>query len=359
MVAKVRTKRAANPAYCSPSLSEAGAATLPTVAAHRNRYARRGVTLLEIILALGLLVVTSSMLYWFYASSLETTREGTAAAQKIRIARVVLTRLTTEIRQAATLTADNRVGIRGQPERIWLSTYRVPSRKQSENPAFRDEPRPAEYDLTKVEYKIVRHPEVLDEEEGYEYPLGLARVEIPIPRPDSAERGETQDGERRRTSAAEMAQMAERMGIDVEELIEEQRLLEEEERGGADLGPDIQWDELYAPEIRYLRFCYYDGHTWWDEWDVSGESPLPQLVSVTIGFEAHAPFGEDEGLDEINDEFCTCMGEEPVDCEPLAPDQYSTVVRVPQSDALFRSRITREAQGLAQKLAGDQEEEAP
>ncbi len=145
-------------------------------------YVRRGMTLLEIVLAMGILVVVSSMTYWFYSSTLRTGERSTDAAFRLRLARVVLDRITTEIRQASAITADGWVGIKGEPESIRLSTYRVPSRKQSEERRTREEPRPAEYDLTKVEYKIARHPEILDDE-GYEFALGLARVEIPIPRP--------------------------------------------------------------------------------------------------------------------------------------------------------------------------------
>jgi hypothetical protein len=321
-----------------------------------HRQARRGVTLLEIILAMGLLVTVTSMTYWFYSSSLESGREGTKAAQKIRLARVVLDRITKEIRQAASITADNRVGVRGLPERIWLSTYRVPTREQIRARSLRDKPRPGEYDLTKVEYKIVRHPEV-EHEDGYDYPLGLARIEIRIPRPDSAERlGASGD---RRLAENITSGRGGRYGVDgaPESLAEERLAGEDEERGDVSLGPDIRWDELYASEIRYLRFCYYDGHSWWDTWEVSGESPLPQLVQVTIGFEPHPPFEHELELDEVNDEFCTCLNEDPVECVPLARDQYSTVVRLEQADPLFRSRISRETQALVQELAEGAEED--
>ena len=321
-----------------------------------SRHARRAVTLLEIMLAMGLLVVVSSMTYWFYASSLESGREGTAAAQKIRLVRVVLDRMAREIRQAATITVDHQVGIRGEPERIWLSTVRVPSREQSEDRTLREGPPPGEYDLKKVEYKIVRHPEILHQEEGYEYPLGLARVEKLIPRPDAAaarealEEGESDESGR----GAEAGDGEEEGGTEIppDELLAS----DEEEVGDADLAVDIEWDELYAPEIRFLRFCYYDGHKWWDSWQVGGENPLPQLIQVTVGFEPRPPFGEERGLDEINEEFCTCRNEDPVECEPLARDQYSTVVRLPQSDPLFRSRIVRETQGIIEELTSEPEE---
>jgi len=329
----------------------------------RFPYARPAVTLLEIVLAMGILVFVSSMTYWFYSSSLETSEEGTAAAQELRLMRVVLDRIATEIRQAAVITVDNRVGVRGEAERIWLSTYRVPRQEHSrtrmllEMSSVTDEPPPAEYDLMKVEYRIVRHPEVLHQD-GYEFPLGLARVETLIPRPDRVQTGKAVEKDERDIAGGNEAE------DEVENEVEEPFLNgelsgDQEERGDVSLEPEIEWDELYAPEIRYLRLCYYDGHRWWDTWEVAGESPLPQLVMVTIGFEPRPPFGEEFGLGEIaeiNEEFCECLNQEPVDCEPLAQDQYSTVVRVPQSDPLFRSRISRETQALVQELSGGLEE---
>ena len=104
-------------------------------------------------------------------------------------------------------------------------------------------------------------------------------------------------------------------------------------------------------EIRYLRFCYFDGSRWWDSWSVTGESPLPQLVQVTIGFEGFPPFGEETGVRVVNDEFCTCLNEDPVDCLPLEDDQYSVALRVPQADPLFRSRVSRETQASIRLMA--------
>lgn len=313
---------------------------------------RRGMTLLEVVLAMGLLTVLTSMTYWFYSTVLDTSRGGTEAAQKIRLVRVVMNRIAQEITQASVITADGRVGIRGEAERIWLSTIRVPSRDLTAIRSRREEPEPGEYDLVKTEYKIARHPDILDEEEGYEVPLGLARVEISVPRPDSAQTGEAFENEERVVGAGK--------GVEAfaEALLEEELFGDEKGDEDADLGPEIDWEELYAPEIRYLRFCYFDGNTWWDDWDITGENPLPQLVMVTIGFEEHAPFGEEFGR-SANEEFCECLGEDPVDCEPLPADQYTTVVRVPQADPLFRSRISREAQAAMERLheGGEEEEE--
>lgn len=308
---------------------------------------RRGVTLLEMVLSMGILVVVSSMTYWFYASALTTGERSTDGAYRLRLVRVVLDRLATEIRQAAAVTVDDRVGITGEPERILLSSYRVPGRKLVEERERRDEPLPGEYDVTKVEYKIARHPEVLDEE-GYEYALGLARNEIRVPRPLPVQTADEFDDE---AADEEESQPEE------EVTLEDDFLLEGDEAADVDLGPDINWEELYAPEIRYLRFCYFDGSRWWDSWAVTGESPLPQLVQVTIGFEGHPPFGEETGVRVVNDEFCTCLNEDPVDCFPLAEDQYTVALRVPQADPLFRSRISRETQALVEGLGEADEDE--
>jgi hypothetical protein len=41
----------------------------------------------------------------------------------------------------------------------------------------------------------------------------------------------------------------------------------------------------------------------------------------------------------------------------LPPDQYTMVVRVPQADPLFRSRISREAQAAVERMQEEMEEE--
>ncbi|MCH7884238.1 MAG: HAD hydrolase-like protein, partial [Planctomycetes bacterium] len=181
-------------------------------------FCRRGVTLLEIVLALGLLISLTSMTYWFYASSLETRRTGTAEAQKLRLVRVVLDRITTEIRQVAAVTRDYGVGLRGAEEQIWLTSLRVPGKEQAKDRSLRLGPPPGEYDLVKVEYKIARHREILHED-GWELPLGLARIGIRIPRPDSAETGEAFEDDGRNSANADEEATAEARRL--EELLDQ------------------------------------------------------------------------------------------------------------------------------------------
>ena len=311
---------------------------------------RRGVTLLEILLAMSLLVTLTSMTYWFYGSSMETTRRGRTEADKLRLARVVLDRIATEIRQANSATAEDRMGIRGDKESIAISTLRVPTKELSKPRLPRDPPPPGEFDLVAVQYKIARHPDILHED-GYELPLGLARIDVLIPR------AEAPGAPRPAAGQQPTAESQEDKGLTPEAAVADQMFADDgTAREDLSLQPDINWEELYAPEIHYLRFCYFDGYKWWDDWQVAGENPLPQLVQITIGFESHPPADEAFGQDKTNEEFCECMNKDPVECLPLAKDQFSTVVRVTGADPLFRSRVSRESQSVIEKAAAGQAE---
>ncbi len=310
---------------------------------------------------MGLLVVVSSMTYWFYASALDTRRRETETARRLRLVRVTLDRVAEEIRQSSMIAAGGRVGIRGEPERIWLSTLRVPTKDLLPGSARPPEEQRPQTDLIKVEYGIARHPDI-QHEDGYELALGLKRVEIGVPRRDSSETGEAFEDQRPDEVIGGQFDQAGGEGEEAaagdEELSDEEltdeELFGDEDTGDADLGPDVNWEELYAPEIKYIRFCYFDGARWWNDWEINGEAALPQAVQVTIGFEEHPPYGE--GLDGFEEEkFCECMNEDPTDCEPPPPDQYTAVVRIQQADPLFRSRISRETQSLMDDLGGGEE----
>ena len=67
----------------------------------RRGQCRRGITLLEILLAMSLLVLLTSMTYWFYGSMLGSRQRDTKQARKLQLARVVLHRIAKEIRQVS------------------------------------------------------------------------------------------------------------------------------------------------------------------------------------------------------------------------------------------------------------------
>ncbi|UCF34260.1 MAG: hypothetical protein JSV78_02950 [Phycisphaerales bacterium] len=322
---------------------------------------RRGVTLLEIVLATGLLVVLSSMTFWFYSASLKTREEGLREAQRLQLVRALLDRMADELRQVVATTRYRDVALLGDSERIWFATIRMPNREYSRermmaSAEFEEEQdRYREFDLVKIEYKIARHPEI-KHDDGYEMPLGLARVEMTVPRKDSAETGEAFEeggiGDTEEYGFEEEPVEDESEGVvpTGEEPVDEELIDEFDQQDQLQLEDEIHFQELYAPEVRYLRFCYYDGNKWWDTWEVNGENPLPQLIQVTVGFEPRTPFNQGFGLEEEEEEFCTCMNEDPLECEPLPEDQFTMVVRLEQADMFFTSRVTRESQAFLEEL---------
>ncbi len=323
-----------------------------------SRSIRRAVSLLEVLLAMTILVILTSMTYWFYFSSLKSRDKELEEDRKLQLARTVVTRMATEIRQAVIKSGDQSVGIRGDKEQIWITTVRLPDKGRHEWFAPTDGPPPGQYDLVKVDYHIARHPDE-QTEDGYDLPLGLARVEIKVPRPSSIEgvaeeESKDDEGNDNGEASGEEGELPEGEQFGDALFTEEELLAEEENTGDVDIGPDINWDELYAPEIHYVRFCYYDGYSWWDKWDLNtGDNPLPQMVMVTVGFNNQPPTDEGFGLTD-NEEFCECMNRDPIDCKRLPEDQLSTVVRVQLADPFFRSRVGREAQGIAEELNGGQ-----
>jgi len=314
----------------------------------------RGFTLLEVVLAMGILVLVTSMTYWFYSSSLDTRRTATEVDRRQQLVRLVLDRMATEIRQTSLTATLGQGSLRGEPERLTMVTHRLPGRSVAEDYLYDAEVPAQEYDLVSVDYHIVRHPEAQDTE-GWDLPLGLARVErrMPYLPPQDELLSSTAEATGDETSGGELAgggTEGELTG-ELEELLAGDSATTEAE---AQTLEEVDWDALYAPDVVYLRFCYFDGLRWWDTWDVQSENPLPQIVQVTIGFEPRAPLGEGLGYDRAIEEFCTCQNEDAGadECLPLAADLYQITVRVPQADTFFRSRVARETQALAEELAG-------
>lgn len=324
---------------------------------------RRAVTLLEIVLALGLLVMLSGLTYWFYSAALASREAGITEVQRLQLARSVLERMATEIRQVVGETSTRDVSIHGAPESISILAVRQPATEMGRWRAVASDAAEAlgEYDLHKVEYKIARHPEVIHTD-GYEMPLGISLKDTLVPRKDSAEAGAALEGGPGGGGLSGFGNPGDAAGGAGAEEDGEAALAADEEdprpQAADDADPlsKIHWEELYAPEIRYMRLCYFDGKKWWNDWDIAGDRPLPQLVQITIGFEPHAPYGMKLGLDEaeeaIVDRVCDCMNEDPSDCEPQPADQFTMTVRLEQADMFFRSRITRESQELVKELTG-------
>jgi type II secretory pathway component PulJ len=247
---------------------------------------RRAFTLFEMILAISMFTMLLGSIYLFYRTSLGVRERGNFTARQTQLARVVLNQIATDIRQAYGFAASYAPGLKGTPDRLELLTTAVPGKELMELRTIDDEPLPGQFDLTQVLYELRWDEEELDEN-GDPICLGLYRVVTKtLNQPVQVER--------------------------------EQQILE----------------DLFAPEVQFLRFWYFDGRDWVREWRGTEGNSLPQAVRVTIGFDKVPPDQEERMLKNED---------ETLDLEKLEPNpwRHSMIVLVPGANSFFGSRLTR------------------
>lgn len=260
---------------------------------------RRGLTLLEVLLAMGLVVLVSSMLFAFYHSVLRTRSGVHEIVRSGYLARNIAQRIAEEIRAANGFVTSAGPGISGTDRLITIQTVVIPGKEIFKRLSIKDDPLPAESDIRQVQYYLA-----YDDEETHTYPdgseadapLGLVRREI-----------------KTLYQTVQFANESESVDLD-----------------------------LISPELKYVRFRYFDGVEWVDRWDIGNDpegqtgNSLPQAVEITVGYaELPPPEEEEEDIDPAESDLT------PSQPEPYSPDTYSIVVRLPQADSFFGSRMQR------------------
>lgn len=247
---------------------------------------RRAFTLFEMILAISMFTMLLGSIYLFYRTSLQVRERGNFTARQTHLARVVLNQIAADIRQSYGFGTGYGPGLEGTPNRLELLTTAVPGEELMEIRTIDDEPLPGQFDLTQVLYELRWDDEEVDEN-GDPICRGLYRVE---------------------TQTLNQPVVVER----------EQQILE----------------DLFAPEIQFLRFWYFDGRDWVKEWRGTEGNSLPQAVRVTIGFDKVPPEEEERML---ADEDKT------LDLEELEPNpwRHAVIVHLPGTSSFFGSRLTR------------------
>lgn len=270
---------------------------------HSNR--RRGLTLLEVLLAMGLIVLVSATMFLFYDQTLRTRRHVQKVVSAGYLARTIAHQIAEEVRAANGFLVGAGPGISGTDRLITLQAVTMPDKKLFRALSIKDDPPPAESDIRQVQYYLA-----YDDEETHIYadgteadaPLGLVRREIKTLH---------------------------------------QTALFENRSNSVDL-------DLISPELKYVRFRYFDGVEWVDKWDIGNEpegglgNSLPQAVEITVGYAELPPPEEEEDADDEDEETAPADSElAPSLPEPYSPDSYTVTVRLPQADAFFGSRIMR------------------
>ncbi|MFQ5490839.1 MAG: type II secretion system protein J, partial [Phycisphaerae bacterium] len=272
---------------CLPSIHSLTGKKLLPVTPHCHRTRRAALTLLEVVLASGLLVLFMGSVFWFYGSALETAEEGTARTRDVQLARVVMARMAKEIRQASGNTTGFGPGLIGFDESISVNTLVLPDKIVSRRQGVTDDPIAAQFDLQEVRYYIAWDEENLDDE-GNPRSLGLVR------------------------KVSKTFNRGVIINTDSEDDNVESEAVAVKE-------------EMYAPEIKYLEFKYFDGASWWDDWQIAQGNSLPMMVRITLGFVPQPP--DDEELELVEDDFLRAEEER----DPLPDDRFTMFVKLVQA----------------------------
>lgn len=302
---------------------------------------RRGLTLLEVVLALMLTIVLLSGVFAFYIMTLRSRDEGTAATREAKMGRAILAGIANEIRHATSVVPGDGIGFQGDRHKITII-----KRGLTENYAFdefdlvKDKPPPAQLDLRRVTYELLWDEDKKDDE-GVRLCYGLWRTEQKTfdPNPKFVVK---------QAGNASLEDM-------------------EDTDSPAVLGPQPE-GELYAPEIKFLEFAYFDGAQWRDRWQFQEEgesgvgssrtqrgigpmdsgSALPQAVRVTIG----------RIRVDLDNEMFDLAKWDDLESHPeqkeYHPDRFTIIVPVLEADrTLMSSRKSGVADSMARQEGGN------
>lgn len=260
----------------------------------------RGLTLLEVLLSIGLIVMLLVTMFGFYEITLKDRERGRRTMEHGEKAWLTLLKIAEDIRAANGFVPTLGPGIQGMRQQLTLQTVTIPDKAVFQQRSVRERPLPAECDVREVRYylgldpdQIVDYPDPGSESGVKQGPktLGVVRRQLKTFRQTALQNGQVED-------------------YDV---------------------------ELLSNELQYLRFRYFDGVDWTDIWQPQGGgmgNSLPQAVEVTVGFKPIAP----EDPSEIDFDTTDRQVSQP---EPYDPDRYSLVVRLNQADTFFGSRMMR------------------
>ncbi len=261
----------------------------------------RGLTLLEVIIAISLVVMLMAAVMTFFWQAGEIRAQAADRIDRTQVARQVLARIGEEIRGCVGM---EQIGfpleqrLIGDRRSITFLTTTLPDPDRYTFYGEFDDLPPARHDLTLVTYRLWVEDEEVDEN-GEPIVGGIIR--------------------------------SEKQTLN-------QFLVEEDD-------PLQLRHDLWSHELGYLEFRYFDGVEWSTTWDLTEGNSLPQLIQVTVGYQnVTMEEWEDTDLQTYP------ISEYPLGDELEHPDRYSMIIRIPAADKFFGSRVQRVGKQFAEQL---------
>ncbi|MBM4017169.1 MAG: hypothetical protein FJ288_02395 [Planctomycetes bacterium] len=192
-----------------------------------GRRARRGFTLLEVVLAVGLALALMAAMLTFYQQATQVRASLSLEAEKIGAERAIMNLITDELRSAMA-PREMGMGLEGGLGGLRVPTTCLPGAAAWIVTAATETPPPAERDVQIVGYR----PRIIEDEQGQPVIVGIERT---------CQKNITA------------------------------RVAEE--------GREIQ-TLLLSPHFKFIRFRYWDGNAWIESW---GGGDLPGAVEIVLG----------------------------------------------------------------------------
>jgi type II secretory pathway pseudopilin PulG len=307
--------------------------------------AKRGFTLLEVVLALMLTILLLAGVFQFYQMTLQAREAGTAATRESKLARSILASIAEEIRHATSIVPGDGIGFRGEQNKITIVKVGLTEHYAfDEYDSLKDKLPPAQLDLRRITYELLWDEDKKDDQ-GVRLCHGMWRTEQRTFDPNPSfvvAQNETPGAE---SSANPQL-----------------------------VGPQPE-GELYAPEVKFLEFAYFDGAQWRDRWQggqgggtaggtgstatggtsaasgglgpMDSGAALPQAVRITIGKVRVDPDNQMFDLTKWND-----LEAHPEQKE-YHPDRFTVVVPLLEADrTLMSSRKYGVADSMARQEGG-------
>jgi len=214
---------------------------------------RSGLTLLEVVLAISLVLAMMGAVYAFYFYAMDVRKAVGDHAREACAERLIMDRTSAELRAARSFRF-LQIGMVGRGDEMQFITARVPSPAVWVTPEPGEDPVPPEHDLQLVGYRL-RIPKddqgvALRDEEGNIIIEGLERTCQKVLTAPRVEEGET---------------FQEVQQVEV---------------------------SLLSPHIKFLNLSYWTGDAWTGGWQ-GGD--LPVAVRITMGTD---PLGEEMDVEE-------------------------------------------------------------
>ena len=275
--------------------------------ARRPAQLRLGLTLLEVLLSIMLIGLVLTMLMSFFTSVVKVRAAAGRELDRTQIARTVLDHMAAELRGTIgneTLGFKDEQRLVGTRRALTFITTTLPDPTQYQFFGDFDTLPPARHDLRLIHYRLLVNPDDTTDS-GDPLVYGVYREE--------------------KQTFAQVTQ----------------------------LGPDENAEgvtvrgDLWAPELGYLEFRYFDGVDWATEWNLTSGNALPQMILITIGFDSIT--AKEWGNGDLGDD-AQALAQNPLDDPTPQPNRYMQLVRLPAADQFFGSRVQHVGQSTAQQM---------